>query len=72
MADLITANGPVFSAVSGSARQLFLLLRCIGFASKAEIQLTKDGLRFAVEEARVMQGIVLGMFIQKFFIPRLT
>ncbi|KAI9841434.1 MAG: ssDNA endodeoxyribonuclease [Sclerophora amabilis] len=51
-----------FSAVSGSARQLFLLLRCIGFASKAQVQITKDGLKFTVEESRVMQGFA---FLEK-------
>ncbi|KAF2139814.1 uncharacterized protein K452DRAFT_231624 [Aplosporella prunicola CBS 121167] len=47
---------PVFSAVSSSARQLFILLRCISFASKARVQINKDGLRFSVEDYRVMQG----------------
>ncbi|KAI9682239.1 MAG: ssDNA endodeoxyribonuclease [Caeruleum heppii] len=46
-----------FSAVSGSARQLFLLLRCISFAPKVQVQITKEGLRFTVEENRVMQGL---------------
>jgi len=47
---------PLFSAVSGSARQLFQLLRCINFVPKAHVQITKDGLRFTVEESQVMQG----------------
>lgn len=47
---------PLFSAVSGSARQLFQLLKCINFVSKAHVQITKDGLRFTVEESQVMQG----------------
>ena len=47
---------PLFSAVSGSARQLFQLLRCINFVSKTHVQITKEGLRFTVEESRVMQG----------------
>lgn len=47
---------PLFSAVSGSARQLFQLLRCISFVSKAQVQITKEGLRFTVEESQVMQG----------------
>ncbi|KAI9753851.1 MAG: hypothetical protein M4579_004979 [Chaenotheca gracillima] len=50
-------DAPSFTAVSGSARQLFLLLRCLSFAPKAQVQITKDGLRFTVEEARVMQGL---------------
>ena len=47
---------PLFSAVSGSARQLFQLLRCVNFVSKAHVQVTKEGLRFTVEESHVMQG----------------
>ncbi len=46
----------LFSAVSSSARQLFQLLRCISFASKAQVRISKDGLRFTVEEFQVMQG----------------
>ncbi|KAI9806480.1 MAG: ssDNA endodeoxyribonuclease [Piccolia ochrophora] len=48
---------PIFSAVSSSARQLFQILRCVGFAAKAQVSITSDGLRFAVEESRVMQGL---------------
>jgi cell cycle checkpoint protein len=48
---------PIFSAVSNSAHQLYTLLRCIGFASKAFVQITPDGIRFSVEEGRVMQGL---------------
>ena len=53
-----TNNGDkaLLSAVSGSARQIFQLLRCLNFVSKAQIQITKDGLRFTVEESQVMQG----------------
>lgn len=47
---------PLFSAVSTSARQLFLLLRCISFAPKAQVQITERGLRFMAEESQVMQG----------------
>lgn len=47
---------PLFSAVSGSSRQLFQLLRCINFVSKAQVQITKEGVRFTVEESQVMQG----------------
>ncbi|CAD6501479.1 BgTH12-01731 [Blumeria graminis f. sp. triticale] len=49
---------PIFKAVSGSTRQLFQLLKCIRFATKVHIQISSEGLRFAVEESRVMQGIV--------------
>lgn len=47
----------VFSAVSTSVRQLFLILRCISFAPKAEVRISKEGIRFCVDEARVVQGI---------------
>ena len=51
-------DGPaVFSAVSTSVRQLYLLLRCISFAPKAEVQITSNGIRFSVDEARVVQGL---------------
>ncbi|KAI6713584.1 hypothetical protein PZA11_005849 [Diplocarpon coronariae] len=49
---------PVFKSVSSSARQLFQLLNCIRFASKAQVQIGPEGIRFAVEDSRVMQGIV--------------
>lgn len=47
---------PVFNAVSNSAKQLHLLLRCINFGAKAQVQLTPEGMRVSVEEARTMQG----------------
>jgi cell cycle checkpoint protein len=50
-------NTPLFSAVSGSARQLFQLLRCINLVPKAHVEITKGGLRFTVEESQVMQGL---------------
>ncbi|EXJ87433.1 hypothetical protein A1O3_04393 [Capronia epimyces CBS 606.96] len=48
---------PVFTAVSTSARQLHTLLRCIAFSQRAEVQITRSGIRFSVEEARVVQGL---------------
>lgn len=50
------APAPVLTAVSNGARQLSILLRCLGFASKAQVRITREGLRFSVEEAKVMQG----------------
>ena len=47
---------PVFSAVSESARQLFLLLRCINFAGKVQVRISGDGLQFVMEDSQVMQG----------------
>ncbi|RMZ80983.1 hypothetical protein DV738_g2504, partial [Chaetothyriales sp. CBS 135597] len=56
-------DGPVvFSAVSTSVRQLQVLLRCIAFGPKAEVQITSTGIRFSVDEARVVQGAT---FIEK-------
>ncbi|KAH8597620.1 Rad1/Rec1/Rad17 [Bisporella sp. PMI_857] len=51
-------GAPIFKAVSSSARQLFQLLNCIRFAPKVHVQISNEGMRFAVEESRVMQGIV--------------
>lgn len=55
----IHTSRPLFSAVSSSARQLFLLLRCISFAHKAQVQIAPNGLRFMAEESQVMQGRIL-------------
>ncbi|KAL8821882.1 MAG: hypothetical protein Q9223_000180 [Gallowayella weberi] len=49
-------------AVSGSVRHLFQLLKCINFATKAHVRITPEGLRFTVEESRVIQGTV---FLEK-------
>ena len=49
---------PLFNAVSSSTRQLFQLLKCLNFASKAHVQITRDGLRFTVEDSQAMQGQV--------------
>ncbi|KAL8764701.1 MAG: hypothetical protein Q9209_007924 [Squamulea sp. 1 TL-2023] len=60
-----TATGnptPLFTAVSGSVRHLFQLLKCINFATKAQVRITPEGLRFTVEESRVIQGIA---FLEK-------
>ncbi|EAW10693.1 putative DNA repair protein Rad1 [Aspergillus clavatus NRRL 1] len=51
-----TESAPIFSAVSSNAHQLYTLLQCIGFASKATVQITPDGIRFSAEETRVIQG----------------
>lgn len=53
---------PLFTAVSVSVRQLYQLLRCINFAQKAQVRITEEGLRFTVEESRVIQGIA---FLEK-------
>ncbi|KAI9047487.1 hypothetical protein LZ554_008206 [Drepanopeziza brunnea f. sp. 'monogermtubi'] len=49
---------PIFKSVSSSARQLFQLLNCIRFAPKAQVEISPEGIHFAVDESRVMQGVV--------------
>ncbi|CAG8190199.1 unnamed protein product [Penicillium olsonii] len=48
---------PLFVGVSNNAQHLYTLLSCIGFAPKATVQITPDGLRFSAEESRVIQGL---------------
>jgi len=55
-------EAPMFSAVSSSARQLFLLLRCISFAPKVQVQISDEGMRFSVEDSSVMEGMA---FLEK-------
>jgi cell cycle checkpoint protein len=50
-------NPPILNVVASSARQLFLLLRCISFSSKAQVEIRPEGLRFTVEESRTIQGL---------------
>lgn len=53
-----TEGQHTFSAVTNSARQLFVLLRCIGFAPKVQVQISEEGLRFNVEDSSIMEGTV--------------
>lgn len=55
----MASSETVFSAVSSSARQICLLLRCIQFTSKAHVTITDTGLHFMAEDSRVMHGSVL-------------
>ncbi|KAJ5777824.1 Repair protein Rad1/Rec1/Rad17 [Penicillium odoratum] len=48
---------PLFTGVSNNAHHLYTLLSCIGFTSRATVQITPEGLRFSVEEGRVIQGL---------------
>ncbi|KAL4881583.1 repair protein Rad1/Rec1/Rad17-domain-containing protein [Aspergillus karnatakaensis] len=48
---------PILVAVSSNAHQLYTLLNCISFAQNATVQITPDGIRFSVEEGRVVQGL---------------
>ncbi|KAM6476243.1 repair protein Rad1/Rec1/Rad17-domain-containing protein [Trichoderma sp. SZMC 28011] len=43
--------------VSTSPRPLYQLLRCIDFAQRVHVQITEDGIRFAADNSRVMQGV---------------
>ncbi|KAK2865348.1 hypothetical protein FQN49_003660 [Arthroderma sp. PD_2] len=52
-----SSSTPVLSAVSTSADQLYTLLKCIGFSRQASVQVIPQGIRFSVEEGRVMQGL---------------
>jgi len=68
----MTTNDPIFTAVSSNANHFYTLLRCVGFAAKASVQITPDGLRFSVEEGRVMQGLAFldkGLFTTYSFNP---
>lgn len=47
----------VLTASSSSSRPLLVILRCISFSSKVQVQISKDGLRFSVDDARAMQGL---------------
>jgi hypothetical protein len=49
----------VLTAVSSSARQLFLLLRCITFSNKAHVTISEEGLKFSVSEGSSMEGMRL-------------
>ncbi|KAG5989091.1 hypothetical protein E4U52_005923 [Claviceps spartinae] len=48
---------PIFRAVATSTRPLFQLLRCINFAPRVHVQITEEGIRFAADHSRVMQGV---------------
>ncbi|KAG9729352.1 DNA repair exonuclease rad1, partial [Aureobasidium melanogenum] len=53
---MASTNSYLFSAVSPAARDLTLLLRCIAFASKTQVRLSPEGLRFSAQETSVMEG----------------
>ncbi|KAI0531782.1 DNA repair exonuclease rad1 [Xylaria digitata] len=48
---------PLFRAVASSTKQIYQLLKCISFSAKVDVQLTHDGIRFAADHSRVMQGV---------------
>ncbi|KAI6088110.1 Rad1/Rec1/Rad17 [Hypoxylon rubiginosum] len=49
---------PLFRAVASSTKQIYQLLKCISFAPKVHVQITHDGIKFAADHSRVMQGVV--------------
>ncbi|KZL87086.1 repair protein rad1 rec1 rad17 [Colletotrichum incanum] len=51
-----TAPQPLFRAVASSTRPMYQLLRTISFSNKVHVQLQEDGIRFAADFSRVMQG----------------
>jgi len=55
----MASNQPVLTAVSSSARQLSLLLRCISFSKNAHVRISQEGLRFATVEGSVMEAYIL-------------
>lgn len=54
----MATNAPLFTAVSSSARQILLLLRCISFAKKAHVGISSKGLRFSTEDGSVMEAFI--------------
>ena len=54
----MASRPPLFSAVSSSARQILLLLRCISFSKTATVRITTEGLRFSTEEGSVMEAFI--------------
>jgi cell cycle checkpoint protein len=60
---------PILTAVSSSARQLFMLLRCIAFSSKAHITIGEEGLKISVNEVSAMEGAF--PFVRSAIVPKL-
>ncbi|KAJ1327644.1 cell cycle checkpoint protein [Microdochium nivale] len=56
--EAIDGQQPIFRAVASSTRQIFQLLKCISFTTKVHVQISPDGIRFAADHSRVMQGVV--------------
>ncbi|KAL2270855.1 hypothetical protein VTJ83DRAFT_226 [Remersonia thermophila] len=48
---------PILRAVASSTRPLYQLLKAIHFTNKIHVEITENGLRFAADHARVMQGV---------------
>ncbi|KAK8145980.1 ssDNA endodeoxyribonuclease [Beauveria asiatica] len=54
---IMTDKQPILRAVATSTRPLYQLLRCINFSPKVHVQITEEGIRFAADHAKVMQGV---------------
>ncbi|KAI9892121.1 MAG: ssDNA endodeoxyribonuclease [Vezdaea aestivalis] len=52
-------SSPIFDAVANSPKQLFQLLRCVSFSSKAKVEISSKGLKFQVEDSRAVQASVI-------------
>ncbi|KAI1251896.1 hypothetical protein MGN70_006466 [Eutypa lata] len=48
---------PLFRAVASSTRQIHQILKCISFTTKVHVHITQDGIRFAADYSRSMQGV---------------
>lgn len=53
------SDGPLFTALATSTRQLHSLLRCVAFTPQAIVHITSEGLRFTVEEVQSVQASTL-------------
>lgn len=51
-----TQAGPLFRAVASSTRPIQQLLKCINFTNKVHVEITEEGIKFAADQSRVMQG----------------
>lgn len=56
------SHNPVLRAVTSSARQLSMLLRCVSFAKKTLVRISPDGIRFATSDGSVMEAFI---FLEK-------
>lgn len=51
-----TQPGPLFRAVASSTKPIQQLLKCIAFTNKVHVEIGQDTIKFAADNARVMQG----------------
>ncbi|KAH9892978.1 Rad1-domain-containing protein [Xylariomycetidae sp. FL2044] len=48
---------PLFRAVASSTRHIYQMLKCISFVPKVLVEVTHEGIRFAADYSRVMNGM---------------